>query len=798
MPNEELLRELLGVFSEEAEERLEAADALLLEIERAGEEGRPEAFAKLLREMHTLKGSAAAVSLDDVSTVSHDLETFFTKIRDGEIACEPATLDVGYHALKEMRDMIRAAASGSDSGVDVAALRERLASVSPEEAPAAEDSAPHDVPAAGVAGEPPSSVGEHAQAPGPSPAPAFEEDESAAMAEEHATPAAANAGARETVRVATSKLDGLMAQVGELLITTMDREERRTDLREVLDSLTTWADGWKKVRPERDRIDAYLAGARTVGAAQSVDELDRLSWMGRMVDFMREGETRLEDVQTRLLDLDRTLTATDRRTRQATADLQDEVLSVRMLPVSAVFDALPRLVRELGRGLGKDASLEIVGGETEVDRAVLEQMRGPLTHLIRNALDHGLESPDVRERAGKPRQGNISVAASQRGGTLVVELRDDGAGVDPAAVKAAAVARGAISKAEAAAMSPRDAIALIFQPGLSTSRDITDLSGRGVGLDVVRESVERLQGTVEVDSRIGVGTTFTLTLPVTVATTQCLLVRAGGQTFGLPLSGVGRILRLRPQDTRQNQGRRVLVIDDEPIVVTSLAAMLGIDREESSWTDVQAAVLLHSTDRRAAALVDGVLGSPEVVVKSLPAPLERVPGVGGAAILGSGETILVLSASDLVKSATGATRAAAGKTPTSRAPKPAASTPEGGAPVVVVADDSVVSRMLEKGVLEAAGYQVRAAGDGVEAWEILAEGGCSLLVSDVNMPRLDGLQLTARLRADPRFRDFPVILITSLDSPEDKARGVEVGADAYIVKSSFSRGGLLEAVRRLI
>jgi two-component system chemotaxis sensor kinase CheA len=220
-----------------------------------------------------------------------------------------------------------------------------------------------------------------------------------------------------------------MAQVGELLITTMAREERRTDLRDVLDSLGSWADGWKKARPERDRLDAYVAEARTVGTGTSTEELDRLTQVGRMVEFLRDGETRLEDVQSRLIELDRTLTSTDRRTRQATADLQEEVLSVRMLPVSAVFDSLPRLVRELGRGLGKEASLEVVGGETEVDRAVLEQMRGPLTHLIRNALDHGLETPDVRERAGKPSGNHLGgrVAARRH---LVVEFRDDGAGID--------------------------------------------------------------------------------------------------------------------------------------------------------------------------------------------------------------------------------------------------------------------------------------------------------------------------------------------------------------------------------
>jgi two-component system chemotaxis sensor kinase CheA len=786
MPNEELLRELLGVFGEEAEERLETADALLLEIERSAEAAGSEAFAKLLREMHTLKGSAAAVSLDEVSTVAHDLETFFARMRDGEIVRAPESLDAGYHALEAMRAMIRAAVSGGESGVDVAALRGGLGAVA--------------VAGSGPAAEPPQ-AGEQAVDPAvdataatPSPLP-----EPTAPAEpETVTAAAASGGGRETVRIATSKLDDLMAQVGELLITTMAREERRTDLRDVLDSLGAWADGWKKARPERDRIDAYVAEARTTATATATEEMDRLTELGRMVEFLRDGESRLEDVHTRLIELDRTLTATDRRTRQATADLQEEVLSVRMLPVSAVFDTLPRLVRELGRGLGKQASLEIVGGETEVDRAVLEQMRGPITHLIRNALDHGLETPDVRERSGKPRAGTISVSASQRGGTLVVELRDDGAGIDAGAVKAAALARGVIGKAEAASMSARDAVALIFQPGLSTSQDITDLSGRGVGLDVVHESVERLQGTVEVDSRPGDGTTFTLTLPVTVATTQCLLVRAAGQTFGLPLSGVGRILRIRPTDAAQNQGRRVVLIDDEPVVVTSLAALLGIDREDAPWTDVRPAVLLYSSDRRVAALVDGVLGSPEVVVKNLPPPLVRVPGIGGAAILGSGETTLVLSAADLVKAATGAARTTTTKRSPARPSTPEAATPARGTPVVVVADDSVVSRMLEKGVLEAAGFEVRAAADGLEAWEILSAGGCSLLVSDVNMPGMDGLQLTARLRADARFRDFPVILVTSLDSPEDRARGVEVGADAYIVKSTFSRNGLLEAVRRLI
>ena len=599
--------------------------------------------------------------------------------------------------------------------------------------------------------------------------------------------------------MATSKLDGLMAQVGELLITTMDREERRTELRDVLDSLTTWSDGWKKVRSERDRIDAYVAEARTAGAGQTVDELDRLSWMGHMVEFMREGETRLEDVHARLSELDRTLTATDRRTRQATADLQDEVLSVRMLPVSAVFDSLPRLVRELGRASGKEATLEIAGGETEVDRAVLEQMRGPLTHLIRNALDHGLEAPDVRERAGKPREGRISVAASQRGGTLVVELRDDGAGIDPAAVKAAAVSRGAISAAEAAAMSPRDAIALIFQPGLSTSEVVTDLSGRGVGLDVVRESVERLQGTVEVDSRIGIGTTFTLTLPVTVATTQCLLVRAAGQTFGLPLSGVGRILRLRPQDTRQNQGRRVLVIDDEPVVVTSLAAMLGIDREEGAVDRFPV--------RRAPAFDRPARGGARRRRPGIPGGGREEPAASAGARARCGRRHHPGLGRDRARPQCGRPgegrdrRVTRGRGHDRDRARPRAGGREAAGRHARRRRRRRLGGVPHAGEGRAGGRRLPGSRRRRRRGGVGDPGGGRMLAAGLRREHAAARRVAADRpppRSDARFRDFPVILVTSLDSPEDKARGRQVGADAYIVKSTLTRGGLLEAVRRLI
>ncbi|HXY73501.1 MAG TPA: hybrid sensor histidine kinase/response regulator, partial [Actinomycetota bacterium] len=666
-----------------------------------------------------------------------------------------------------------------------------------------EDDAPTE-PTSTASGESVAKLGVAQSFPGSAPATIPEQiaAEQVATAEPSVRRPAASSGtggtaggwARGTVRIATSKLDGLMAHVGELLVSTTGLDDRRLELRSLLDSLAAWADEWERLRPGLDRVEEFLEDVREHPSGRDGEDVARLRQVDALAVFLREGEGKLANVVARLSELERELGRTDRRTRQVTSELQNEVLRVRMLPVSALFDSLPRMVRDLARDLGKEAGVVVRGADTEVDRAVLEQMRGPLTHLVRNALDHGLESPEDRRRSGKPRGGTISITASQRGGALIVEINDDGAGIDAARVRAVAVEKGVLTSDAARAMTDREAISLIFGSGLSTSPTVTDVSGRGVGLDVVRESVERLQGSIEVDSRLGEGTTFSLTLPVSVATTQSLLVRSGGQTFAIPLPSVSRILRIAPEHLATAQGRSVVSIEGEPVMVTPLAGVLGLDREEPNGGSMRAAVLLRSGNRSVALTVDELLGSQDLVVKNLPAPLLRVRGLGGATILGSGDVVIVVNVADLVKSAAGSGRGGAKDSPDRSTPRSSASSSR----VVLVADDSVVSRMLQKGILETAGYQVRVAADGMEAWELLLAEACDLLVSDVNMPRMDGLELTAKLRSDARFRDFPVILVTSLDSAQDHARGVEAGADAYIVKSAFSRDGLLQAVQRLI
>ncbi len=325
---------------------------------------------------------------------------------------------------------------------------------------------------------------------------------------------------------------------------------------------------------------------------------------------------------------------------------------------------------------------------------------------------------------------------------------------------------------------------------------MTEISGRGVGMDVVRETVERLRGMIEIESEPGLGTRFVLSLPLTVATTHCLLVRAHGRTFAVPITNVVRIQRIDTTQLRTVQGRRVVRTDEGPLMVAHLGDAIGLARlgetaSSGRLATRHPAVVLGSAERRASFLVDDLLGSQEMVVKNLPWPMIRVRNAAGATLLGTGEVVLVLNVTDLIASAT-----ALGRTG-SEGPadvEPADATPG----TVMVVDDSIVTRTLEKGILEAAGYRVRVAADGVEAWSQLQREPCDLVLTDVKMPTMDGLELTRRVRGDQRLKQLPVILVTSLDSDDDRERGVEAGADAYIVKSSFTRDRLLETVRQLI
>jgi two-component system chemotaxis sensor kinase CheA len=467
----------------------------------------------------------------------------------------------------------------------------------------------------------------------------------------------------------------------------------------------------------------------------------------------------------------------DRHMIDATVDgLLTETRRARMSPAATVLEIFPRMVRDLARSEGKDVEWHAQGGELPVDRRVLEAIKDPLIHLVRNAVGHGLETPQERLAAGKPARGRITAAVRPlENGRIELAVSDDGRGIDPEQVQAAA-RRARIDSAQ-------DPFELVFRSGLSTSFVITDVSGHGLGLPIVKEQAERLGGTVTLESRPGAGITVRLVLPATVATFRGLLVHAGEQRFLLPAEAVERVVSGEPVSVG---GREMLRRDGELLPCAALAEVLGVERETPD--PPHACAIVATGAGRAALVLDAISGEREVLVKELEPPLVRVRNIAAAGLLGGGELVLVLRPSDLVVGVL----EQRGRTARARA----TDRPE-RAPRVLVVDDAVTTRAMERGLLELAGYEVVVAVDGVDAWTALKSEPFDLVVSDVDMPRMDGFELTLRIRADAALAELPVVLVSALEAREDKERGIEVGANAYVVKSSFEQSNLLEIIHRL-
>ena len=580
-----------------------------------------------------------------------------------------------------------------------------------------------------------------------------------------AVPTAASEPFRiETVRVETRKLDDLLTQVGELSVIQGRAQHRRALMEELLEH-------WVALeRGHRNRNAGPAARHGTEGESPV-----------RFGGLLKEARDALFDDSARL---------------ESTVNLlADQVRSIRLLPLSTVFTLFPRMVRDLAREQGKEAELALEGGDITVDKRILEEMKDPLMHLIRNAIDHGIEPPVERERLGKERGGTVRLRAVRENTNLRLEVQDDGRGLDPAVIRQEAKKRGLHDEATLAAMTPAQLQQLIFMAGFSTSTYVTELSGRGVGLDVVRVNVERMKGTIRLEASVGQGMTVQLRLPLSLATTQLLLASAGGRLYGLPVEFVHTSRRVREEEVFSLEGRLAVVLDGRPIIAAHLADLLELPAGERAATppDTLACIVLQTGDDQLGLLVDDLLAEEEVVPKPLGAPLKRVRNVAALAVLGNGEICAVLNPADLLRSAhkTGAEIRSAEL----EMPSEAAKTTKAA---VLLVEDSALIRAMEKRILEDGGYEVVTAVDGMDALNALGRRPFAAVVSDIVMPNMDGLALTVHIRAEPRYKELPVILVTTLASDEDKRRGLDVGANAYIPKPSFDQRVLLDTLKRLI
>lgn len=764
MPNtsNKLEERLKAAFRIESAERLQALAAGLEALGReAPAASRAEVVEGLFRAFHSLKGASRSVRLGNVEQACQAAENVLSALKAGAIAVSPPLLDLLQETLGFVRDCV--VRTTPEQIVCLPELVDRLNAavrVEPEAAAAA-----------------PTVVAPAAVPAPPRPAAAVPAGPVAAP-----PPLPASGPLAETIRVPAAKLDALLRQAEQLLILKQEAGQRCEDAQQLLEQFAAWQRAWRKFELE---LPEWRRAAAGPPAAAGED-------LARWLTFLEWTASWIGNTERSLHRFARGFEADCRRTGANVDVLLREAKQVLMLPCSTLLGGYHLMVCDLAREFGKDVVLDVQGGSVELDKRILETMHDPLIHLVRNGVDHGIEKPAERLRRGKPARGTISIrVVPQAGNRVEIVISDDGAGADSERLVQQCLAKGELGAAEAAKLSEREKLALMFRSGISTSPIITEISGRGLGLAIVQEAVGKLNGQLAVESAAGQGTTFRIVLPITLATFRGLVVDAGGRSFVIPTLSIERAVRVGPENLRTMENREVVIVGGEALALIGLAELLELPAAAVPAAGRRfPALILTGASRRLACRVDAVREEQEILVKSLGRQLRHVPLLSGCTVLPNGHLAPILDVPDLIRAA-----ARPGAGPGAVSGTVAA---EPTAAAILLAEDSITSRMLLKNILDAAGFRVQTAIDGLDAWTTLQTQPFDLLISDVDMPRLDGFSLTARIRASERFAELPIVLVTGREKPEDRERGIEAGANAYIIKGSFNQNKLLETIRQLL
>jgi chemosensory pili system protein ChpA (sensor histidine kinase/response regulator) len=754
-----------------------------------------------MRTLHTFKGGARLAGAMRLGEMAHRLESSIEHLLAGgdlhvdDVDPLLARADAMVAAFETLRKPAPAAGPVAEEALpepvpelppveEPLALGEQTLVLPPEELPAEPAAIPEALPPASV----PTPVFIDWSRFGPGQAPR------AAPAER---PAPAGTAA---VRVRSGLLDRLVNQAGEVSIT---RARIDADVRQLQGSLNELTDSLERMRRQlRDielqaetQMSSRLEAAKASSAAFDPLEMDRFTRFQELTRFMAES---VNDVATLQRSLQRTLQSTeDELAAQArlTRELQDDLLRTRMIEFDSLADRLYRTVRQAAKETAKQVRLDIVGGAIEIDRGVLERMTGPFEHLLRNCVAHGIESPDQREELGKDRSGSITVTITQEGNEVGVDVRDDGAGLDLARIRERALERGLIDAD--ATQDDAKLSQLIFAPGFSTAHSITELAGRGVGLDVVRSEVDAMGGRVQTNSQPGQGTSFRLLLPLTTAVTQVVMLRCGDLNVAVPSTLVEIVRRATSAEIELGYSGGSYRFADQDVPFFWLAALLQAGARGTSTARTQPVVVIRSAAQRVALHVDEVLGNQEVVVKNVGPQLSRLPGLAGVTLLPSGRVALIYNPVALATLYGPAARERMQEVPTAAlAAKQAESAPlVSTAPLVLVVDDSLTVRRVTQRLLVREGYRVVTAKDGLDALEKLAEGRPAVMLTDIEMPRMDGFDLVRNVRADTRLADLTVIMITSRIAQKHREYAATLGVDHYLGKP-YSEEELLSLVAR--
>ncbi len=777
------MKEIMEDFLIEAFELIEQIDHDLVELEANPED--LELLNRIFRVAHTVKGSSSFLNFDVLTELTHHMEDVLNKARKGELKITPDIMDVVLESVDMMKGLLESIRdNGSDAaaGIDIKNICVRLTQISEGEAPSAAAEAP--------------------AAPSPEP---VKEPEPVAPAEE-AAPEVSDA---ELSKLSDSEVE---AEIERLLKVRKAEDQARRASKgiapkspeEIAPATSTTPAPAPKPAPSRERdADKKVPAASSSSAVAQEQtirvEVKRLDHLMNLIGELVLGKNRLlkiyDDVEERyegekfLEELNQVVSSLS----LVTTDIQLAVMKTRMLPIAKVFNKFPRMIRDLSRDLGKQIDLEISGEETELDKSIVEEIGDPLVHIIRNSCDHGIEDPETRKAMGKPEKGLVQLKAYNEGNHIVVEIVDDGKGLDADMLKSKSIEKGIITEREADAMSEKEAFGLIFKPGFSTAAKVTNVSGRGVGMDVVKTNIEKLNGIIDIESEVGKGTVMKLKIPLTLAIIQSLLVGTQEEFYAIPLASVLETVRVPIDDIYTIDGKNVLRLRDEVLSLVRLSDVFGVEKVFDGG-DHTYVVIIGVAEAKLGIIVDTLVGQEEIVIKSMGDYLQNIPGIAGATIRGDGRVTLIIDVGAMMEMAKDIKVDIRAEIEDSTKAKEKPSDYK-----VLIVDDSKMDRTIMQKALEPTGVTIIEATNGVEALNVIKSGEHSFdaILIDIEMPRMDGYTLAGEIRKYSKYRNLPLIAVTSRTSKTDRLRGVEVGMTEYITKP-YSAEYLENVVRKNI
>ncbi len=811
--DEEVSSEILEFFQPEAEEHLQIVSDCLISLEG---NNNPEEINKLFRAIHTIKGSAAQVGLRRLGAIAHRVEDLIGRLRDGEIEPSPAVVDLCLESVDVLKKTLHKQwADELELRAGVDSLLGRIAEFAPADAEEIESAALADA------------AEEHSNT-------ALAEAKPRVKQQVAAKPTPSPSAAVKSVRIALDRLDRMMNTVGELVINRTRMVGRVAELEKLVDTLgfskerlqgkvsefqekyefnrisaqLPAAGNWKNNNTATQRLTSAAAGDTSFWSDFSELEMDRYDDFNILSRSMAEISADVNEVLSQLQGfIGRVEGDIDEFTKLA-HHLQDEFTAARMVPIGTLYSRLSRAVRDAANSSDKQVDLDLAGSETELDNSIIQQISDPLVHLVRNSVAHGIESTEVRVAAGKPEIGKVSLRAYHRGNHIYIEVQDDGGGIDYARVRQSAIERGLISAETSERLTERDLREMLFHPGFSTAPVKTELAGRGVGLDVVRANLNTLNGEIDIQSTTGTGTTFTLKVPLTLIISPALFVRCGSTSFALPLAVVEEIRRLRADEIEDVGGKLLTKVRDVVTEVVRLDSYLGLPPLETI-NGYFHMVVANAGNRQIGLVVEEVLGKDEIVIKNLGEYLRRVKLFPGTTIAPDGSLILLLDLNRMVATEPTERRTLQASASAARIFAPgSAAVARGTIPteaidrvvqerLIVVADDSISVRKFVGRMLEKNGYVVKLAADGLEAAELVAQHGCHLVITDLEMPRMTGYELMVQLRQNAATRRIPVMVVTSRAGAKHRDRAMKEGAVAFLTKP-VQEDQLIAAVEQLM